>query len=324
MPNSTPHTSRGPVLFGAKGGKIVWPAPTIDLANAQADRVNQDPIFTSDIPAAGFKNYTTRNPAGMVKDVDYGVGASPAGDGEIVAWFSNHRHLTNGNTYQRSQVQTTPCIAPVAHTEYPWGNTNSVYVEYTRVWLDARYPLTTTGDWISFFEPHGSPYDVSSAAGLMVVWDATNGTYLRMGNEPAYLGTGAPFKLGQWVQIVRAYRYEYAADGGWIDLFYNLSADPNTGWVRAKVNGGYRLPLDVVRKNAAGVRTEGGGWVEDPPELGGKSAKTHSKVGLYANIDSVMYVADHRVGRTFAKTMPPGWTPAAFGGFDPDLNAATT
>ena len=34
---------------------------------------------------------------------------------------------------------------------------------------------------------------------------------------------------------------------------------------------------------------------------------------------TVMYVADHRVGRTFINTMPPGWSTAAFGGFDPDV-----
>lgn len=318
MPSTVPHTSRGPVLYGMRNGEIVWPTTTVDLADAQASQVTQDPIFTSDIPSAGFKNYTARNPAGIVRDVDYGIGASPAGDGSLVAWFSNHRHLTNGNAYQRSQVQTTPCIAPVAHTEYPWGNSNSVYVEYARVWLDAKYPLKSTADWISFFEPHGGPYDASSAAGMMVVWNATVGHHLRMGNDTTYLGTEVPFRLGQWVQIVRAYKYEYASDGGWIDVFYNLTDDINTGWVRAKVLGGYRKPLDVVRKDANGARTEGGGWVDDPVELGGKWAKTHSKVGLYANVDSVMYVAEHRVGRTFAKTMPTGWTPAAFGGFDPD------
>lgn len=319
MPGSVPHSNRGPILFGARGGSIVWPTPTQDLANALAADVNKDTIFTANISNAGFKNYMTRNPAGMVKDIDYGIGASPAGDGETVLWFSNHRHLTNGNTYQRSQVQTAPCIAPVAHTDKPWGNTNSVYVEYARVWISNRYPLTSTNDWINFFEPHGGPYTISSAMGLMLVWSASAGTYLRMGNEPSYLGTGVPFPLGQWVQLVRAYKYEYAADGGWADLFFNLTPDLNTGWQRAKINGGYRQPLDVVRKDANGVRTEGGGWVDDPVELGGQYAKTHSKVGLYGNMDSVMYVGDHRVGRTFAATMPTGWTPAAFGGFDPDV-----
>ena len=100
-------------------------------------------------------------------------------------------------------------------------------------------------------------------------------------------------------------------------MFYNLTDDINTGWVRAKVLGGYRKPLDVIRKDANGVRTEGGGWVDDPVELGGKWAKTHSKVGLYANMDSVMCVAEHRVGRTFAKTMPVGYK-GTLAGINPD------
>ena len=324
MPSTVPHTSRGPVLYGMRNGEIVWPTRTQDLANELKDQISADPIFTSDIPTKGLRNYAARNPAGMIRDTDYGVCSSPAGDGEIVAWFDNRRHLTNGNIYQRSQLQTAPCIAPVAHTSQPWGNTNSVYVEYTRVWIDARYPFNTSTDWVGFFEPHGSPYAISSATGLMLTYDpAENYYYLRMGNEPAYLGRDVPFPLGQWVQLVRQYKYEYAADGGWVDLWYNLTPSVSTGWVRAKVNGGYRQPLDIIRKDADGNRTEGGGWVDSPVQGGGTADRTHSKVGLYGNVYSMMYVADHRVGRTFAKTMPPSWTPAAFGGFDPDVLPTT-
>lgn len=309
-----------PILYAKKNGEVVWPARTQDLANAQVSQVKQDPIFTADIQTSGLRNYAERNPSGILRDVDYGVGQAPDGSGDVVLWFDNKRGLTNGNAFQRSQVQTTPCIAPVAHTEYEWGNTNSVYVEYAKVWVDAAYPLTSTADWVGFFENHGGPYTTSSAGGFMVVWRPTDGkTYLRMGNDPAYLGWGAPFPLGQWVQIAKLSRYEYADDGGFIDLWISYDPDPTKGWQRIPVNGGTRLPLDVVRKDANGVRTEGGGWVDSPRELGGTWAMSHSKVGLYSNIYTLMYVADHRVGRTFANTMPPGWTKAAFGGFDPDI-----
>lgn len=306
------------VLYGKKGGAIVWPTRTQDLANEQRDRIKLDPIFTADIQTEGLRNYAERNPSGMIRDTDYGVCAAPDGSGDVVVWTDNSRHLSNGNQYQRSQLQTPQCIAPVAHTQYEWGNDNSVYVEYAKVWIEDKYPLGTTSQWINFFEPHGSPYIGSSAMGIMLVWSPTAGYHLRLGNDPNYLGTAVPFKLGQWVQLARQYKYEYAENGGWGDLWYNLSGDLTTGWVRAKINGGHRLPLDVIRKDANGNRTEGGGWVDSPAQLGGSSGMTHSKLGLYGNVYSVMYWADHRVGRTFKNTMPDGWSPAAFDGFDPD------
>lgn len=308
-----------PILFAKRGGEIVWPARTQDLANAQVSQVKQDPIFTAEIQTQGLRNYAERNPAGITRDVDYGVGQSPDGSGDVVLWFDNRRGLTNGNNFQRSQVQTTPCIAPVAHTDQTWGNTNSVYVEYCKVWISADSPLTSTAEWVAFFENHGGPYDTSSAGGFMVVWNPNDGkTYLRMGNEPSYLGWGAPFPLGQWVQIAKMSRYEYAADGGFIDVWINPTPDPASGWKRVPVNGGFRQPLDVVRKDANGTRTEGGGWVDSPRQLGGQWAMSHSKVGLYSNVYTLMWVADHRVGRTFSNTMPTGWSTAAFAGFDPD------
>ena len=336
--NQVIYHGNTPVLYGMRNGEIVWPTRTQDLANEQRGRVKLDPIFTADIQTKGLRNYAERNPSGMIRDTDYGVCASPAGDGEIVAWMDNRRHLTNGNQFQRSQLQTPQCIAPVAWTQYEWGNSNSVYMEYAKIWIDDAFPFTSTNDWINFFEPHGGPYVSSSAMGLMLVWDAATGYYLRLGNDPAYLRKEVPFKLGQWVEIARQYKYEYAENGGWGDLWTNLGQ----GWVRHKINGGYRKPLDVIRKDANGARVEGGGWADDPVQLKGQTVDgktytgqwgmTHSKVGLYGNLYSMMYVADHRVGRTFAKTMPPGWTPAAFGGFDPDVlptpttpaNAATT
>lgn len=314
----------GQVLYVKQGDQSVWPTRTQDLANAQLGQVKADPIFVADIENSGLRNYAERNPGGIVKDTDYGVCASPAGDGEIVAWFDNRRHLTNGNAYQRSQVQTAQCIAPVAWTQYEWGNSNSVYVEYAKVWIDDAFPFGATSQWINFFEPHGGPYISSSAMGIMLVWSPTAGYHLRLGNDPNYLGTTVPFKLGQWVEIARQYRYEYAENGGWGDLWTNLGQ----GWTRHKINGGHRLPLDVIRKDANGARVEGGGWADDPVQLKGQTVDgktytgqwgmTHSKVGLYGNLYSLMYVADHRVGRTFKNTMPPGWSPAAFGGFDPD------
>lgn len=307
------------VLYGKKNGVIVWPTRTQDLANEQRGRLKLDPIFTADIPEKGLRNYAERNPSGMIRDTDYGVCSSPDGSGDVVVWTDNARHLSNGNEYQRSQLQTPQCIAPVAHTEYPWGNDNSVYVEYAKVWLEAKYPFGSTSQWINFFEPHGGPYIGSSAMGIMLVWNPTVGYHLRLGNDPNYLGTTVPFKLGQWVQIARQYKYEYAENGGWGDLWYNLSGDLTTGWVRAQINGGYRLPLDVIRKDANGNRIEGGGWVDDPAQLGGQWGMTHSKLGLYGNVYSVMYWADHRVGRTFANTMPAGWSTAAFDGFNPDV-----
>ncbi|MDO5619257.1 hypothetical protein [Kocuria sp.] len=308
-----------PALYAKKAGRVVWPNRTQDLANEQVGQVQQDPIFTAEIQTKGFRNYAERNPSSIVADLDYGIGQSPAGDGETVLWFDNSRHLTNGNAYQRSQVQTTPCIAPVAHSDQIWGNANSVYVEYARVWLDSAFPWQSAGDWINFFEPHGGPYVTSSAMGLMVVLNPSDGkTYLRMGNDPTYLGWNAPFPLGQWVQIVRQYRYEYAADGGWGDLWVSYGSDPARGWNRIPILGGHRHPLDVVRRDAQGNRTEGGGWVDSPRQAGGQWAMTHSKVGLYGNVYTVMYVGDHRVGRTFTKTMPAGWSIAAFDGFDPD------
>lgn len=288
-----------------------------------------DPIFTSDFATAGLRNYTMRNPATMTLNTDYGLCPSPAGDGETVAWFNNSRHLTNGNEYQRSQLQAQSAIAPVGWTQYNWGNRNSVYVEYVRVWLDARYPMSRTSQWVSIFEVHGGPYLTSSALGLMVVFDpATQSHYLRLGNDPSYLGKAVPFETGRWVQLARQYKYEYAAKGGWADLWYNLTPHLNTGWVRARINGGYRRPLDVIRRDAGGARTEGGGWVDDPIQLKGqringktytgKWAMSHSKVGLYSNHYSTLYVAQHRVGRTFKNTMPSGWS-GRFNGVNPDV-----
>lgn len=298
-----------PVINGYMGGRIVWPQNTLDLANSQAARTKSDPIFTSNFPTDGFRGFVMRNPAGMIRDLDYGISASPDGSGQIVAWCDNRRGLKNGNEYPRSQVQTQPCIAPIGHTDQTWGNTNDVYVSYLKVWVDTNF--TTTSDWINFFEYHGGPYLTSSGMGVMLVWDAATGYHLRLGNDSSVLGKTVPFKVGQWVQLAHICKYAYQDSGGWGDLFYNLTGDLNTGWQRAKIRGGYRLPYDVMRSG------EGDGWLTDPVNTGGKWAPSHGKWGPYGNVPCRVYCADHRVGRTFKNTMPPGWN-GTLAGINPD------
>lgn len=306
---TVPHAGPRPVLNGYQQGRIVWPTETQDLAHAQRNLMlgYNEVLFTSDFPNSGFKNYAERNPAGIVRDIDYGICASPAGDGEIVAWCDNRRGLTNGNVYQRSQVQTGAFVKPIAHD-----NTQDIYAVYFRVWIDDQYPFSSASHWINFLEYHGGPYVTSSGLGLMMVWDATTGHHLRMGNDASVLGKAAKMKLGQWVQIALICKYAYQDQGGWGDLFINLSADVNEGWERIPMRGGFRQPYDVVRVG------EGDGWITSPREQGGQWAPSHAKWGPYGNVRGVFYCAEHNVARTMRAAMPATWS-GTFNGFNPDI-----
>ena len=308
---SVPYSSDGPVLFGARNQQIVWPTRT----QPYADKVTPPPtlpprndaglLFDADFPNHGMSKYQTNNIANdaAVLDVDYGTCADPTGSGRIVGWCDSIGGRTNTNEFGRSSMLTRRWVYPALRSDN-WGN----YAHLATYYIDPVSAFSTTGDWCSIQGFHGPPFIGPSSTGLMVVYDpATQKHYFRVGNAVGRAPQAeATVPIGKWFQVLSVFRYSTAVEGGWFDLFINETEDAETGWRRIPIEGGFRVPFDMISD------VEGNAWLTDPTR-----GPSYASWGVYGNRRAVVYCASHRLGTTVASVMPSGWS-GTIAGIRPD------
>jgi len=301
MTSSVPHSSHGPVLFGAKGNKVIWPVTSLPYMDSMPAPATLPPppstglLFAADFDTHGMTRYQSNNIAnnGAVLDVDYGIAADPAGTGRVVGWCDNVGKKTNTNEYARSQMLTRRWVYPARKTDN-WGE----YASRAEFYIDPVSALTTADDWFTVQGFHGPAFIGPSSTGLMVVFNPKTGKhYLRMGNVIGRVPEAdTTLPLGKWFQILIMYRYSAAVDGGWVDLYLNTSDDPVRGWRRIPVNGGFRVPFDMISDD------EGNAWLTDPTR-----GPTYATWGCYGNHRAIIYCREHRLGTTVKSVMPADW-----------------
>ena len=300
-PTVVPYTARGPVLFGARDGRVAWPAPS----NPPLDTMPTPPqlppppgtglLFAADFGTYGMTRYQANNIADgdAVPDKDYGVCADPAGTGRIVGWCDNANKKTNTNEYPRSQMLTRRWVYPAARGD-AWGE----YAQLTELYIDPLSQLTSTSDWFAIQGFHGPPFIGPSSTGLMVVFNPKTGKhYIRMGNVSGRVPeSSAMVPLGSWFQVLIMFRYSTAADGGWVDLYLNPTPDNTNGWKRIPVEGGYRNPFDMISAD------EGDAWLTDHTR-----GPSYASWGCYGNHRALVYCRRHRLGTTVRSVMSADW-----------------
>lgn len=301
MPSTVPHTSRGPVLFGVRNNKTVWPAVSQPCLDNMPTPTTLPPppstglLFAADFDTAGLTRYHSNNIANnaAVLDVDYGVAADPTGTGQVVGWCDNVGKKTNTNNYARSQMLTRRWVYPAARGD-AWGE----YAQLTEFYIDPVSALSTADDWFSIHGFHGPAFIGPSSTGLMVVFNPKTGKhYLRMGNTAGRIPEATTtIPVGAWFQVLIMFRYAAAADGGWVDLYLNTTPDPVNGWQRIPVDGGFRVPFDMVSDD------EGNAWLTDHTR-----GPSYASWGCYGSHRALVYCRQHRLGTTVRSVMPPGW-----------------
>lgn len=282
------------VLYAYKNNNQLYPPPPTppSAGNYLTPLPNQDLLFDANF-AQGFSQYKNPLPLSLEAGVDYGTSIDPLGSNSIVAWVDSHRSLTHGNAHPRSEMEAPYFIKPAVH-----GNTKSVYAHYGELYFPENNPMTATSDWTLLFEFHGTPYIGPSAAGLMLVYNVNSKThYLRMGNDPKLLGTTNPiFPIGQWVGVIVYQKYEYASNGGFVQLLINTSETRDKNWRTIPVNSLTRAPLDLISDE------EGNGFYNDPT-----LPPASARFGRYGSHKGRWYVKNHRIGYTLKSVLPPTW-----------------
>lgn len=300
-----------PVITGRLGSRTVWP----DVSQPAQDAMpvgTREPaaesglLFDADFPKYGLSRYEANNIAGglAVLDSDWGICADPDGSGAIVGWCDNWGGKTNTNTYARSQALTRRIIKPAYATD-PFGT----YAIYTRLWIDPVSSPMSSEDWINIQGLHGPPFIGPSPLGFLVVQGpGASGMKIRMGDVESRLGNGMQPPSGEWFQIFYKFRYAYATDGGYCDLYFCPEGDINSpNWVRLPVEGGFKVPLDVINDE------EGSAYLTDKTR-----GPSYSSWGCYGNKRAITYCSHHRIATTAADAMPTEWS-GSLAGVNPDI-----
>ncbi|MBD2765507.1 hypothetical protein IEE91_09960 [Kocuria sp. cx-455] len=242
-----------------------------------------DRLFDANINERGLSGYAKLIPEDNREGLGYHLVPDPVGGGRQVARFTSLPELTLGNEFPRSMVETEPIIKAAAH-----GNDNDVYFNgFSFYVLDDDFTEQT---WITLYTGgYGPPSNGPSFLGIMLVKHPDGGLMFRMGDEPRLLGTDARIPTGQWVGVIQAYKYAYASNGGWVEMWLNTG----DAWQQLRINGETRPNLDIMRPNVTD------GWYKDP-----SVPASFSRIGVYGNKSYEAFFATHRIARTFDAADP--------------------
>lgn len=279
-------------LYGGHG--LVWPPQgSAPSAPTTTQQLEGPLMFDADYASKGLGAYKNVHPIGQLEQgIDVGTCLDPIDQSRTVMFSDNRRGFHTGNGHPRAQVEGPFFVKPKK-----WDNTDSRYAIYSEVLFPKDFPIRSTADWTSVGgSVHGAPWTTGSALGLMLTWDKTSAKpILRMHDTPEWLGSTAAFPLGQWVGILRYFRYEHAVDGGFAELWLN-TVGRATGWKQVPIMGQDRYNTDIISD------LEGNGWWKDP-----SVAPASPRIGLYGNAQGICYVAAHRIGRAPKDVLPAGW-----------------
>lgn len=242
-----------------------------------------DRLFDADIDERGLSGYAKLIPADNREGLGYHLVPDPVGGGRTVARFTSRPGLTLGNEFPRSMVETPPIIKAAAH-----GNDNDVYFNgFSFYVLDGDFDRDT---WITVFTGgYGPPASGASLLGLMLVGHPDGGLMFRMGDDPRLLGNDVRVPTGRWVGVVQAYKYAYASEGGWVEMWINT----DDRWQRVRIDGQNQPNLDVMRPGVTD------GWYRDA-----SVPASFSRIGVYGNRPYEAFFATHRIARSFDAADP--------------------
>ncbi|MFC3479541.1 hypothetical protein [Kocuria carniphila] len=242
-----------------------------------------DRIFDANINGRGLGGYAKLIPDENRQGLGYHLVPDPVGGGRQVARFTSVPGLTLGNEFPRSMVETEPIIKAAAH-----GNDNDVYFNGFSVYvLDGDFDQDT---WITLFTGgYGPPANGASLLGLMLVRHPEGGLMFRMGDDPELLGDHVRVPTGRWVGVIQAYKYAYASNGGWVEMWINTGGQ----WQQVQINGENQPTLDVMRPNVTD------GWYRDA-----SVPASFSRIGVYGNRPYEAFFATHRIARSFDAADP--------------------
>lgn len=255
---------------------------------------NGNLLHDSKFATEGFKRYKNLHPAGLVIGRDIGIVNNPAGVGSPVAYFDSSAGLTHGNAYPRASVEAPARAYATAH-----GNTKSIYLHYSRLYIPKSSAMSEASQWSAFMGVHGAPWIGASRTGLMLLFNPKTGNhYLRMGDDPSLLKESDTIvPLDKWVGFLVAFNYNYAKNGGWIQFFMNTTGSTRSGWRRVPVKGKIgKVSEDVISSE------EGEGWFLDK-----NTPAATPRVGTYGSHPMKLYVSEHRFGRTVRSVLGRNW-----------------
>lgn len=242
-----------------------------------------DRLFDADIDERGLSGYAKLIPDNNREGLGYHLVPDPAGGSRQVVRFTSRPGLTLGNEFPRSMVETEPIIKAAAH-----GNDNDVYFNGFSVYvLDDNFDRDT---WITLFTGgYGPPANGASLLGLMLVRHPEGGLMLRMGDDPQLLGNHVRVPTGRWVGVIQAYKYAYASNGGWVEMWINTDDQ----WQQVQIDGENQPTLDVMRPNVTD------GWYRDA-----SVPASFSRIGVYGSKPYEAFFANHRIARSFDAADP--------------------
>lgn len=242
-----------------------------------------DRIFDANINEQGLSGYAKLIPDDNRQGLGYHLVPDPVGGGRQVARFTSRPGLTLGNEFPRSMVETEPIIKAAAH-----GNDNDVYFNgFSFYVLDGEFDRDT---WITLYTGgYGPPSNGPSLLGLMLVQHPEGGLMFRMGDDPQLLGNDVRVPTGRWVGVIQAYKYAYASNGGWVEMWVNTDGP----WQQVQINGENQPTLDVMRPNVTD------GWYRNP-----SVPASFSRIGVYGNRTYEAFFATHRIARSFDAVDP--------------------
>ena len=240
-------------------------------------------LFDADINARGLDGYAKLIPEDNREGYGYHLVRDPEGDDRTVVKFTSHPDLTLGNRFARSMVETPPIIKAAAH-----GNEDDVYYTGFSMYLtDDDFQRDT---WITVYTGgYGPPSAGPSLLGLMLVRHPDGGLMLRLGDDPGLLGNHVRVPIRQWVGVIQAYKYAYASNGGWLQMWLNAG----DGWQEITIAGQLHPTLDVMRRDVTD------GWYRDPDV-----PPSFSRIGVYGAKPYEAFFATHRIARSFGDVDP--------------------
>lgn len=254
-----------------------------DWLDGDAPQAEPAQLFDADINGRGLDGYAELIPEDNREGLGYHLVPDPVNGGRTVVRFTSRPELTLGNEFPRSMVETAPIIKAAAH-----GNTEDVYYNgFSLYVLDDDF---TSDSWITVYTGgYGPPSNGPSLLGLMLVKHPEGGLMLRMGDDPALLGNAARIPTGRWVGVIQGYKYAYANQGGWVQMWLNTDGQ----WRQVQVDGQTRPTLDVMRPGVTD------GWYRDE-----SVPASFSRIGVYGNKPYEAFFASHRIARTFDGANP--------------------
>lgn len=222
MPSPT-HVDRRTLLAGSAA------ALGATLAGRPLAASAADVSFDAGFATNHLSKYLLMYPAGVIEGIDYGIISDPSGSTQKVAFFSNHRGLTHGNSTPRSAAESPRIIRPLSA-----GATNDVYVHYLSFYLPTPPSQYTQSDGLTLATPaYGPPFGGGSPLNMTVFPIGGSKVRVLLGPSAAMLGADFALPVNTWNRVVLQFKFAY---NGWVRMWVGTGLTSRT-WRSVPLHG---------------------------------------------------------------------------------------